>query len=265
MTGRIQTLVLVLLICSTHAYAQNTSVLLNSEAGDYIGQGVGRTLTTEDGVFTPTRNFANGVSISFYGTQLGSFWLLNFAAPEGAELGVGIYEGARRFPFQPAASPGLDVIGEGRGCNTLTGRFEVLEASFGTDGSVERFAADFEQHCEGASAALFGSVRFNSTIGAQNRCTSRTYTISGLRTAVGLLTTNSWRQRTLTSILARVERAANRQAFQRARGWLATFIGQAVDSSDSHRVNESGSLDVDAINGLVCAAANVMTNLPVDE
>jgi len=43
-----------------------------------------------------------------------------------------------------------------------SGRFVVREANYAIDGTVNSFAADFEQHCEGAEAALFGSVRINS-------------------------------------------------------------------------------------------------------
>ena len=48
-------------------------------------------------------------------------------------------------------------------CNTLTGRFNVREVVYdtGTD-EVLSFAADFEQHCEGAKPALRGSIRYNS-------------------------------------------------------------------------------------------------------
>ncbi len=93
-----------------------------------------------------------------------AWWSLDFKAPNGAELTPGPYEGAARYPFQSPATPGLDVSGSGRGCNNLTGRFDVLEAVYGADGSVQRFAADFEQHCEGGAPALRGSVRFNSSL-----------------------------------------------------------------------------------------------------
>jgi hypothetical protein len=56
----------------------------------------------------------------------------------------------------------MDIYGAGRGCNQLTGRFEVLEYVVSSDGKVEHLAVDFEQHCEGGSPALFGSVRINS-------------------------------------------------------------------------------------------------------
>ena len=39
---------------------------------------------------------------------------------------------------------------------------ELQRASDGT--TILRFAADFEQHCRGQAAALFGGVRFNSDV-----------------------------------------------------------------------------------------------------
>ncbi|HEX4543994.1 MAG TPA: Calx-beta domain-containing protein [Candidatus Acidoferrum sp.] len=64
----------------------------------------------------------------------------------------------------PAGFPGLAVSGAGRGCNTLTGRFDVLNASYAANGDVLSFATDFEQHCEGLSPTLFGSIRINSNL-----------------------------------------------------------------------------------------------------
>ena len=79
-----------------------------------------------------------------------TFWFLDFAAPLGQPLEPMVYEGATRYPFQSPSDPGLSLAGDGRGCNTLNGSFEVLEASFGPQGFVERFHATFEQHCEGS-------------------------------------------------------------------------------------------------------------------
>lgn len=64
----------------------------------------------------------------------------------------------------PMRLPGLSAFGEGRGCSFVDGRFSVLEAEYGADGEVVRFAADFEQHCERMAPALFGFVRFNSSV-----------------------------------------------------------------------------------------------------
>src|SRR6266404_167468 len=148
--------------CLASAAHAGTLLFLNSQASDYIGQGEGRLITPADGTFTASRNLNNGVSVDFAGSAPGDFWSLDFAAPMGTTLVPGAYEGATRWPFQAASSPGLSVYGDGRGCNTLTGRFVVLEATYGADGKVESFAADFEQHCESAAPALFGSIRYDA-------------------------------------------------------------------------------------------------------
>ena len=140
-----------------------TFLHLDSEEGDYIGQGEKVFLDETHGTFTATRNFDNGVTVNFHTESFSTWWTLNFAAPREAELIPGPYQGATRFPFQSPTKPGLDVYGNGRGCNTLTGRFDVLEVQYGASGEIERFAATFEQHCEGNEPALFGEVRFNST------------------------------------------------------------------------------------------------------
>src|SRR5437763_16273702 len=139
-----------------------TLLCLTSPAGDYVGQGAGRLITSADGTFTASRNFDNGVNVDFDGSAPGDFWSADFAAPMNATLVPGDNEGATRGPFQAAGAPGLDVHGEGRGCSVLTGRFVVLEATYDADGKVQIFAADFEQHCESAVPALFGSVRYHA-------------------------------------------------------------------------------------------------------
>jgi hypothetical protein len=130
------------------------------QPGDYISPGL-FLATIADGVFTPSRNYDNGVSIAL---NDGDSWETDFAAPDNVTLTAGDYENAQRFPFQVAGTPGLSVDGAGRGCNTLTGRFVVNKASYTLTGAVQQFSADFEQHCEGAAAGLFGSIRINSKL-----------------------------------------------------------------------------------------------------
>jgi hypothetical protein len=134
---------------------------MNSAAGDYVGGGGTRLVTPVDGTFTVSRNFDNGVSIA---TSIPNWWNLDFAAPGSAVLVPSIYGYATRFPFQSTTDAGLSVTGEGRGCNESVGRFVVREAVYASDGTPLRFAADFEQHCEGSAAALQGSIRYNSTV-----------------------------------------------------------------------------------------------------
>lgn len=88
-------------------------------------------------------------------------WNLEFAAPRGERLRVGPYTGAERLSFRSQTAPGLDLSGEGRGCNTVRGSFEVHELEQAPDGGLSRFTATFEHFCEGNSRNLTrGWVRF---------------------------------------------------------------------------------------------------------
>jgi hypothetical protein len=253
--------VATLLISTSGAYAQTTLLSLNSQPGDYIGQGQQRTWTAADGWFSAQSNFDNGVSLSFSGNDPSVWWYLDFAAPGNLRLAPGVYEQATRFPFQQATAPGLNVSGEGRGCNTLTGRFEVLEATYGPSGEVLTFAADFEQHCEGGGPALSGSIRYNAGP-VPNRCTSRTATVKGLNEDVAATVTSANARYVLAGILTQVQNALDKKASRNARNKLVDLTAYVVayshlSSADPRHVN------AEVANDLACAAANVMTNIAV--
>ena len=135
-----------------------TFLKFTSEPGDYIGGGQTLTFTPADTGFNSMISTDNR-EIAIHLSPSSSFWSLHLAAPAGTKLVPGVYEGATRWPFQAPPTPGLDFSGDGRGCNTLTGKFEVLEAKYAPFGYVERFHATFEQHCEGGTPALFGEVQ----------------------------------------------------------------------------------------------------------
>jgi len=141
--------------------ATQTLITLNSQPGDYIGQGLQQTYTPADGPFTVTTINNGGVRVSFHTPDYSHFWDLEFGPPTGRKLVVNEYEGAQTFAFHSPMRPGLDVFGDARGCNTL-GRFMVEEIVWNADGTIARLAVDFEQHCEGFQPALYGSVRYNS-------------------------------------------------------------------------------------------------------
>lgn len=154
-------LVVLLAACvGTWASTANAQTFLSytSEPGDYIGQGQSRVFTPAESSFSSMISQDNReIAVTVF--PAGSFWHLHMAAPEGQKLLPGVYEGATRWPFQVPSTPGLDFSGDGRGCNTSTGRFEILEAVYAPFGYVERFHATFEQHCEGSTPALFGEIR----------------------------------------------------------------------------------------------------------
>lgn len=135
-----------------------THMLFRSESGDYIGGGRTFRYLEHDGDFTLGGNSRGGASLSFNGED---YWNARFGPPEGVPFTIGHYDNAQRFPFADADKPGLDVSGAGRGCNTLSGNFDVLQLVSSSNGSFSRLAIDYEQHCEGGAPALYGEVRVN--------------------------------------------------------------------------------------------------------
>lgn len=157
----IRLFLLVVSVFATAASAQVTSLSMTGDPGDFILGGQTKFLTPADGTFFVNGTSSSGVvSMTLFGPT--EFWSVDFAAPSGQSLAVGTYTGAARYPFQSPSQPGLSISGDGRGCNTLTGSFTVLEVSYGADSNIASFDATFEQHCEGVTAALRGEFRFNA-------------------------------------------------------------------------------------------------------
>ena len=117
-----------------------------------------------------------GVRIAFDDTdatpeQLGDWWDLEFhvATIPGAVFGVGKYTDGQRAPFADEGHPGIEVTGDGRGCNTIKGEFEITAFEYDCfPGSTEnafhltRLAATFKQYCEGGTSYLVGSISYTA-------------------------------------------------------------------------------------------------------
>jgi hypothetical protein len=127
-----------------------------SDPGDFIGQGSTYSFSAPaDGLELGSGVSEGGVGvIARPGT--GDYWQASFTAPTGVRLAPGVYANAQRF--SDATHPGLDVAGAGRGCNQTSGSFTVLAISFGPYGYLRSLHLTFEQHCEGAPAALRGEL-----------------------------------------------------------------------------------------------------------
>src|SRR4051794_8477542 len=151
--------VLAALAAPAGARAAGTdAVTMLSDPGDYIGGGTHR-------LYTPlnSRISVSGttgyVTVSVSGGPYGDSFTLDFAAPPGQALAPGVYDRAQRAPFREAGRPGIDISGDGRGCNEDAGRFEVKDFRVSSSGTLEGLWIVYEQHCEGGVAALFGEVR----------------------------------------------------------------------------------------------------------
>jgi hypothetical protein len=140
--------------------------LLDGAAGSYVVQ---RRVFEPNGVIIARAPPSDPSTVGF---GLGSqpiaggerglpIWDLEFAAPRGERLQVGRYRGAERAGFRRQTAPGLDLTGEGRGCNSVGGAFEVHELELGPDGGLTRFTATFDHFCEGLPRNVTrGWVRF---------------------------------------------------------------------------------------------------------
>lgn len=139
----------------------STSLDMQSQPGDWIGGGATYHFTTATGNFS-FENGPNYNSITFFYNDPQNNWSVTLAAPNGETLTPGTYDNAVRAAFRADDQPGLDVGGDGRGSNTLTGSFTVLQAAYGSDGAVLRFDATFVQHSEGGKPALTGEIKYNA-------------------------------------------------------------------------------------------------------
>ncbi|HSR98178.1 MAG TPA: hypothetical protein VLM79_14065, partial [Kofleriaceae bacterium] len=130
------------------------------DGNDFIFNG---TMLVTSGVFTntilttpSTVHFRVSPSDPGQGTQ----WFLDFDSSQlGAPLAPGVYENATRWPFNTEGHPGIDVFGNGRGCNKIAGRFQVHFFELQPDNhTVKRALITFEQHCEAGPALLSGCI-----------------------------------------------------------------------------------------------------------
>ena len=76
---------------------------------------------------------------------------------------VGSYPNAERDPFNGSA-PGLSIFGNGRGCNTVCGSFQIYELETDDSGNITHLWLTFTQNCECFMAPMTGEIRYNSQL-----------------------------------------------------------------------------------------------------
>jgi len=151
---------------SNRAWSQTTAFYFTSSPDSFVGRGQTIFLTPTNGFFIAAIRYSE-IRFDCHDTNGGDLnWTVDFAARSNSVLTPGAYLGAHRFlPIGQDDGPGLDFEGQGRGNNSLTGYFNVLEVVYDANTNVVSFAADFVQYDEGVTNHWNeGSVRFNSTI-----------------------------------------------------------------------------------------------------
>jgi len=131
-----------------------------SQPGEYVGAGKQWVYPAGSATFS-AQVVETGTAVTISVLPPNTFWYLTFAAPRGQPLVPGTYENAVRSAVRPNGVAGIDVVGDGRGCNVQAGRFVVDVVQFTIAGDLDSFHATFEQHCEGGTPALFGEVKFS--------------------------------------------------------------------------------------------------------
>ena len=130
---------------------------LESEPGDFIGQGNSYLYTDADSETTVTMT---GAAAEIYVNGIedwhGVFEPMNTLS----RVEVGYYGDLQRYRFHNPAKGGMGWTGETGGCNILTGWFVVDSVTY--DGpNPTSIDLRFEQHCEGREPALNGQVRWS--------------------------------------------------------------------------------------------------------
>ncbi len=144
------------------------SMLSDPDVGDYVG-GYRTLYYYPDNAIIGISGNAEWLTVQvkvlgpdgYYDNWEDEYYNLEFAAPRGERLHTGLYLGAERAAFREGRRPGIDIGGDGRGCNETFGRFDVKDIAVNSKGTVTRLWLTYEQHCEySVESALIGEVRY---------------------------------------------------------------------------------------------------------
>ena len=131
--------------------------------GDWISGGQSLSLTDQNATFQSSIS-TDGSHASFYIYNADHWWYVDFEAPNGEALATGFYDGATRYPFNDFDVPGFSASGDGRGCNTLSGSFNVRGIHVNAAGELDYFDAEFAQTCENVMPTLYGEISIDNRV-----------------------------------------------------------------------------------------------------
>ena len=157
MAGLVPLLLAALPVAPATAATTTTFLNLAGQPGDFILGGQQRAFTPDTATFSEQYD-GSLLSVFVHNADFSEFWSVELAAPPGSPLVPGTYTDAVRAAFRGAGQNGIDVNGDGRGCNQTSGSFTVNEAVYGPNNYVQTFDATFTQFCDGGSGALTGEI-----------------------------------------------------------------------------------------------------------
>ena len=82
----------------------------------------------------------------------------SFSTETGKRFELRAYGGAERWGFASDGHSGLEISGDGRGCNAIAGSFTVTNVEYTPDGKLLKFAATFIQRCDDSKLSARGTI-----------------------------------------------------------------------------------------------------------
>ena len=152
------TLFLIGLLISSNTVMAVTTLHIESDTNDYIGQG--QIYDFDESQFTIPRFTGTNGNFSF---RTNDFWFY-FSIPGASLIEKGVYKNVSIWPVNSPKVPGLSISTTSRGCSHITGEFIVHEVSYNSFSQLDKLAIDFIQYCDSDTDALKASLRFNSEI-----------------------------------------------------------------------------------------------------
>ncbi len=137
---------------------QPLSLRVDSQAGDYVGEGLQRTYYGDTSLF---QLWGDRQALGYTASGRRDRWSAELYAPTGQALAVGRYAIAETPDAQHA---GFRFERPERRCPAITGgSVEIKAIGFDPDtGAVQSLHAEFVQYCQGATQALRGTLRYQA-------------------------------------------------------------------------------------------------------
>lgn len=133
--------------------SHGTVLYLQSDPGDYIGQGRTYRYTLANSVITPD---STGGSANFQIAGDQTWYTTGFGSPmRSTPLTTGYWPGLNRYAFA--------FVGDGRGCNTSSTDLQIDDVAYDLSGHLTRLTMRFLQHCEETEPPLRGFFRYDAS------------------------------------------------------------------------------------------------------
>ncbi|MEJ1965041.1 MAG: hypothetical protein WDO56_27265 [Gammaproteobacteria bacterium] len=131
-------------------------VSLQSDTGDYVGDGHNYSYTRANAVFEV---YANGGTLNVKATGDQRWDAIFYMPASMAQIQAGTYTDQIGAPFHDPSTGGFYWNGEGRACGPHTDWFKVDGVVYAA-GQIVSIDLRFEQHCNGVTPALRGQVHW---------------------------------------------------------------------------------------------------------